>query len=347
MNEVISQLHARRSVRAFTEEPVSPEDERAILEAACQAPTAGNQQLYSIIVVRDQARKDALAASCDHQDFIAAAPLVLVFCADVRRWWAAFCAEEGCDPREPGVGDLVLAIEDATIAAQNAVVAAESLGLGSCYIGDILERREDQRAILGLPRYVAPACMLVVGHPTERQLRRPKPRRFELGDVVMEDAYRDADARGAIAQKRAGTAESLAGFCERKWNSGFSREMTRSVSAWLGDFAYQQGEVPVQEGDWDGPAARVARLEAALEQVVAANRRLEAALAARELAAPAARDLSAYLESGEWLADYERDEAGELPCGLRRGVLSQDAAYDALSGFDGHGAGAHSVRQSG
>ena len=94
MNETIAQLHARRSARAYTGEPVSSADERTILEAACQAPTAGNQQLYSIIVVRDQTEKEELSVTCDNQPFIASAPLVLVFCADVRRWYRAFAAAD-------------------------------------------------------------------------------------------------------------------------------------------------------------------------------------------------------------------------------------------------------------
>ena len=96
MNETIRQLFERTSTRAFSNEPVSSEDERLILEAACQAPTAGNQQLYTIIVARDQAVKDALARSCDNQPMISRAPLVLAFCADMRRWARAF-EEGGCD----------------------------------------------------------------------------------------------------------------------------------------------------------------------------------------------------------------------------------------------------------
>ena len=242
MNETIAQLHERRSTRAYTSEPVSDADERAILEAACQAPTAGNQQLYSIIVVRDQAEKEELAVTCDNQPFIATAPLVLVFCVDVRRWHRAFVAA-GAEPREPGVGDFLLALEDTAIAAQNAVVAAHSLGLGSCYIGDILERREDQARILGCPRHVVPAVMLVIGHPTEGQLRRVKPARLPLEDVVFEDRYeeRDADRLLEDLRPKAPASRDLAdwarAFCERKWNSGFSREMTRSAAAILADFA--------------------------------------------------------------------------------------------------------------
>ncbi len=242
MNETIKQLHARKSVRAFTDEPVSAQDELAILEAACQAPTAGNQQLYSIIVARSQQQKDALAKSCDNQHFIAKAPLVLVFCADVRRWYEAFVADATAEPREPGMGDALLAVVDATVAAQNAVVAAEALGLGSCYIGDILENAEVQRDILSLPPYVMPACMLVIGHPKQQQLSRTKPRRFELETVVFEDRYRTQEAdevTEAIAYKNEGRQETISQFCARKWNSDFSREMTRSVRAWLSGFPFE------------------------------------------------------------------------------------------------------------
>lgn len=241
-NETIAQLHARRSVRAFTDEPVSASDERAILEAACQAPTAGNQQLYAIIVVRDQAKRDALARTCDNQPFIASAPLVLAFCADVRRWPRAFSLA-GAAPREAGVGDLMLAVEDALIAAQNAVVAAESLGIGSCYIGDILENCEEQAQILGCPRHVVPVSVLVMGHPTGSQLERRKPGRHALEDIVFEDAYEDLPDERLLRALRAKAPAGrdlddwLRGFCEHKWNSGFSREMTRSVARILEDFA--------------------------------------------------------------------------------------------------------------
>ena len=82
MNEVLNQLYARKSVRAFTERKISPEDKQAILTAATMAPTAGNQQLYTIIDVTDENLKAELAKSCDDQPFIAKAKLVLVFCAD-------------------------------------------------------------------------------------------------------------------------------------------------------------------------------------------------------------------------------------------------------------------------
>ena len=77
----------------------------------------------------------------------------------------------------------------ATIAAQNAVVAAESMGIGSCYIGDIMENCEAQRELLHLPDYVVPVGMLIFGYPTDQQKSRPKPERVEQKYIVHENGY--------------------------------------------------------------------------------------------------------------------------------------------------------------
>ena len=175
-NTILSALTARKSVRVFTADPVTPDERAAILNAAFQAPTAGNQQLYTILDITDPALKATLADLCDHQPFIAKAPLVLVFLADCRRWLNAYHAAGVEDVRAPGAGDLMLAMADTCIAAQNAVVAAESLGIGSCYIGDVIENVEAMRDALHLPQYVVPACMLVFGRPTGAAAAPPQAR---------------------------------------------------------------------------------------------------------------------------------------------------------------------------
>lgn len=237
MNEILQSLHARKSVRAFEERPVPEQVKRAILEAATQAPTAGNQQLYTILDITDQALKEQLAESCDHQPFIARAPMVLVFCADLLKWLDVF-EEGGAAPRRPGCGDLLLAVDDALIAAQNAVVAAESLGLGSCYIGDVMEQCETQRRLLGLPEYVFPAAMLVFGWPTAQQRQRPKPPRCRLEDIVQQNTYRrrtGEELRRMFDKETASRSfeEWSQAFCKRKYNSDFSVEMSRSVRQYL------------------------------------------------------------------------------------------------------------------
>lgn len=103
-NAILSALSARKSVRVFTHDPVTPDERAAILNAAFQAPTAGNQQLYTILDITDPALKATLADLCDHQPFIAGAPLVLVFLADCRRWLNAYHAAASRTPASPGQG---------------------------------------------------------------------------------------------------------------------------------------------------------------------------------------------------------------------------------------------------
>ena len=237
MNETIRQLHARKSVRVYTDREITPEEKKAILEASVQAPTAGNQQLYTILDITDQKLKEALVDTCDHQPMIAEAKMVLIYCADCKKWYDAYVATD-CQPRKPGVGDLLLAVCDAVIAAQNAVTAAESLGIGSCYIGDVMENCEQQRELLKLPEYVMPVGMVIFGFPTQQQKDRPKPERVPMKHVVHENGYRPMPAeeleemwtpRGVLRPYD----EYMRAFCNRKYNSDFSKEMTRSVTQYL------------------------------------------------------------------------------------------------------------------
>ena len=240
MNEVIQQLNARKSIRVYTEKEIGKQEKDAILRAAVEAPTAGNQQLYTILDITDQAIKEKLVETCDHQPMIAQAKMVLIFCADCKKWYDAYLAV-GCQTRKPGVGDLLLAVTDAMIAAQNAVTAAESLGIGSCYIGDIMENCEQQRELLQLPEYVVPVGMLIFGYPTEQQTKRPKPERVDMKYIVHENGYTplsdsELEEMWTPRSGEKGYAAWMQAFCNRKYNSDFSREMSRSVAKYLEQF---------------------------------------------------------------------------------------------------------------
>jgi nitroreductase len=197
LNPTLDLIENRRSIRKYDPAPLEREEKDAILHAAMRAPTAGAMMLYSIIEVEEQALKDQLVDSCDHQDFVATAPYILLFVADYQRWMdlyeAAGCeeraAELGIRARMPSEGDLVLALMDALIAAQTAVIAAESLGIGSCYIGDIIENWEIHRDLFCLPRYTFPAALLCFGRPAEKPSGLQKPR-FEGKFIVHKNQYR-------------------------------------------------------------------------------------------------------------------------------------------------------------
>ena len=237
MNEIMKQLIERKSVRAFEDREIDENIVQDILKAAIMAPTAGNQQLYTILRITDQEILDQLSRSCDNQPFIAKGKLVLLFLADCLKWYDAYRYEDCC-PRLPGEGDLMIAVDDALIAAQNAVVAAWSYGIGSCYIGDIMENVEIHRELLNLPDYVFPAALLVFGYPTQQQKERRKPDRVDMKYIVHENRYHrmSQEELQGMLEKKAGDrdyGEWLQAFHRRKYNSDFAREMTRSVREYL------------------------------------------------------------------------------------------------------------------
>jgi len=262
VNQVMRVLLERKSVRAYKKREISARARDQIIAAALRAPTAGNMMLYSIIEVRDRRLKETLARTCDEQPFIAKAPLVLLFLADYQKWWDYFglCGVEevarrsGEPVREPQEGDLFIAFCDALIAAHTAVVAAESLGIGSCYIGDIMENYEVHRELFGLPRYALPVCLVCFGHPTAQQQQRPLTPRFDRKFVVSTDRYarvagaalaemfREREQRASkAAAKVAGAANLGQQMYLRKFNADFTREMARSVKAMLRSWTGETG----------------------------------------------------------------------------------------------------------
>src|SRR6056297_2210437 len=159
MNECIDTILQRKSIRSYLPDSIPENEKQQITEAMLRAPTAGNQMLYSVIEVESASLKAKLAETCDHQPFIADAPWVLIFLADSQRIYDFF-HYSGVDSlinsnhapsAKPREADLLLASCDALIAAHTAVLAAESLGIGTCYIGDIMENYEVHRDLLKLP----------------------------------------------------------------------------------------------------------------------------------------------------------------------------------------------------
>ena len=250
MNPVIETILNRKSMRAYEPKAVPPDVRAELLRATLRAPTAGNLMLYSIVEVNDQAIKDQLVKTCDDQPFIARAPLVWLFLADYQRWFDYFtacgvpqmCQEQKTRMRKPGEGDHFLACCDALIAAQTAVIAADALGLGSCYIGDIMENYEAHRELFALPQYVFPICLVCFGYPTQQQIDRPQTTRFDEKFVLFENQYKQLGAQEFEEMFRTTHEQDFHGRAQvmgvpnvgqliykRKFSADFSKEMTRSV----------------------------------------------------------------------------------------------------------------------
>jgi nitroreductase len=155
-------LAKRRSVRSYTSQPVEENKLRRIFEAANIAPSAGNLQAYQVRVVRDQAKRNALAQAAYGQGFMATAPVSLVFCADPERSERKY-GRRGVD---------LYSVQDATIAATFAMLAAVDLGLATVWIGDFDEKKVQQ--VLEV-KSIRPVAIFSLGYAAEHP--QPSPRR--------------------------------------------------------------------------------------------------------------------------------------------------------------------------
>ena len=196
-NPTLNTIFNRRSVRVFKDAPISEEIKDTIITGAKRAPTAGNMMFYSILEVDDQAKKDKLAVTCDNQPFIAKTPLVLIFLADYQKWFEydQYCDVQGmCERKdivydEPRESNLMMCTVDAVIAAQNAVITAQALGLTSVYIGDIMEHYETHKEMFNLPKYTFPVAMLCIGYAKHPEKLNEVTPRFPNTLVYHKDSY--------------------------------------------------------------------------------------------------------------------------------------------------------------
>ncbi|MVP01951.1 oxygen-insensitive NADPH nitroreductase [Paenibacillus lutrae] len=184
MNSVIDLLMNHRSIRKFKPEPLAPEQKKAILGAAQMASTSSNVQAYSIISVTDPLLKKELAEFAGNQAYVEQCGLFLVFCADLSRLRNV---TENCgEIFHQNTESFLVASLDAALAAQNAAIAAESLGLGICYIGGIRNVPHKVSEALRLPELVYPVFGMCIGVPDQEPSLRP---RLPMQAVVHENAY--------------------------------------------------------------------------------------------------------------------------------------------------------------
>lgn len=165
-----------KSVRHFLPEKLPPGTLELLVAAAQSGASSSNLQAWSVVAIEDPDRKDKAAFLCGDQDFIRNAPLFLVFCADLARLTSV---SELHDKPGAALGYLetvLLASGDAMLAAQNATIAAESVGLGACYVGGARNKPRELADLLGLPPRVIGIVGLAVGKPDPARISSVKPR---------------------------------------------------------------------------------------------------------------------------------------------------------------------------
>ncbi len=172
-NPIVELVYRHGSIRNYKPDPVSVETIEAIVSAAQRTSTSSNLQVYSVVAVTDPARRGRLAKLCGNQEHIAQAPVFLAWCADLARLDRA-CELRGYTQVTDYVENFLVAAVDAAIVAQTAALAAESLGLGICYIGSIRNNTQAVIDLLELPRLVFPVTGMTVGWPAVEPLIRPR-----------------------------------------------------------------------------------------------------------------------------------------------------------------------------
>ena len=185
MNEVQKLLTAHRSIRKFKPETLSDEVVQEIVRCGQAAATSSNIQAVTVIQVKDPAKREELARLAGGQAYVAGAGAFLVFCADLHRARLA-CEAEGGTFCEGMTEHFIIATVDVALAAQNCVVAAESMGLGICYIGALRNHPQAVADLLDLPRLVYPVFGLCLGVPDQDPEVKP---RLPLAAVLGEDTY--------------------------------------------------------------------------------------------------------------------------------------------------------------
>jgi nitroreductase len=193
---IIQQSNCHGSVRSYQPEPVPTAMVEAIVAAAQRTSSSSNLQTYSVVAITDATTRARLAECCGGQQHVAEAPLFLAWCADLNRL-ERVCELRGYHQVTDYVENFLIAAVDAAIAAQTAALAAESLGLGICYIGSIRNRPEEVIDLLHLPRLVFPITGLTVGWPAAAPAIRP---RLPLREVLHWESYDSANRDEALRE---------------------------------------------------------------------------------------------------------------------------------------------------
>ncbi len=147
MQERLSIIYSRRSVRSYTSEPVDQDDIHELMEAAMAAPSANNSKPLHFLLIEDRATLKALSAVHPYGKMLEKAPLGIAVCGDpsISNWW----------------------VQDCSAATENLLIAAAGLGLGAVWLGvhGRSEREEEIRDMLHVPKKLGILCLVAAGHP--------------------------------------------------------------------------------------------------------------------------------------------------------------------------------------
>lgn len=225
MNTVMELLKRHTSVRKFKNQPVEDQLLQEIVQASQYASTSNHIQAYTVIRIKDQAKKDTLATLSGNQPYISECPIFLVFCADLNR------LEIACDMNKETIESsstevFVMATVDVALLAQNVMIAAESAGLGGVYIGGIRNNPQEVCELLNIPNHVYPVFGMCLGYP--EKINGTKPR-LPLSLVLKEDSYTTVGDEQHLQEYDA----LISNYYKERTNNKRSNTWTEGVAAFL------------------------------------------------------------------------------------------------------------------
>jgi nitroreductase len=187
MEDISDILLNRRTIRKYSAKAVDDRLLNEMLAMGCRASTTGNMQVYSVIITRNEAKKMELAPLHFNQKMITEAPVVLTFCADFNRF-NKWCQQRNAEPGYDNFLSFMTAAIDALLVAQTVCIAAESKGLGICYLGTTTYMADKIIKVLKLPKGVVPVTTVTLGWPDEKP---EQVDRLPLEAVMHKETYRD------------------------------------------------------------------------------------------------------------------------------------------------------------
>ena len=220
---LLDTLTQRRSIRKYKNQDIEQELLNQILEAGTRASTTGNMQVYSIVVTRDEKKKEELSPCHFNQPMIKNAPVTLTFCADFNRF-NLWCKQRNAEPGYDNFLSFMTAAIDALLVAQTVCIAAETKGLGICYLGTVTYTADKIIDVLNLPKGVVPVATVTLGYPDEEP---EQVDRLPLEAVVHNETYNDfsEDKINQLYQYKESLAENK-GFVEENGKDTLAQVFT-------------------------------------------------------------------------------------------------------------------------
>ncbi len=241
MNEVMKLLKSHRSIRKFKDEMVDEEKIRAIIEVAQCASTSSFVQAYSIIKVNNMETRKEIAELSGDQFYVEQCPVFLVFCADLNRLDLA-CKMNETEMKEGFTESFIIATVDTALVAQNAMIAAESIGLGGVYIGGIRNNPHKMSELLSLPSNVYPIFGMCLGYPNHNPDVKP---RLPLEVVYKQDKYDASKDEERIREydkiAREYYIKRTRGKRDETWSKQMADKMEKELRPHMGEFLKSKG----------------------------------------------------------------------------------------------------------